>query len=153
MMFLTHILFGFIFSYISCTLLQCNNQVLFITTGTAASILPDLDHLHSKIGRKLQPFSVILNYLFHHRGFVHSIFPPLLLYLLLVSIDSLIAMAIFIGYASHLLLDALTVSGIRPFHPILKFKLKGFVRANGISEKLVTVLFVFIMILVLLQKF
>jgi len=136
MMFLSHALFGFLSGFFVCNFLSCQNPIVFIALSTIASSFPDIDHLNSKISRKLRPFAVITTAFFSHRGFLHSVFPPLIIYALLIRVDSLIATAILIGYLSHLLLDATTTRGIRPFYP-LNFKIKGIIKTNSLAEKLV----------------
>jgi len=129
-MFLCHLLFGFLSGFFACKFLACNNIFLFTAISAVSSSLPDIDHVSSFIGRRLQPFSVLLNFFFKHRGFLHSFTPPLVIYFIIITTSKELASAVFIGYASHLLLDSTTTQGIRPFHP-LKLKIKGFIRTNS----------------------
>jgi len=151
MMFLSHVLFGILSGFFACEFLNCNNSFLFVLIATAASAIPDIDHLNSKISRKLPPFAVISNTLFGHRGFIHSVFPPLLLYFVLVKIDSLIAAAVLVGYLSHIFLDATTTRGIRPFYP-LRFKIKGFIKTNSFTEKIISFLLIMVIIAVTFSR-
>ena len=151
MMFFAHLLFGILSGLLACSFLNCNNSILFITIAAAASVLPDIDHLHSKVSRKLPPFAVITTFLFSHRGFIHSLWPLLLLYIVISRVDSLIAAAFLVGYLSHLLLDATTTRGIRFFYP-LPFKIKGFIRTNSFLEKIITLVLLIIVIAVIFTK-
>ncbi len=139
MMFLTHVLFGILSGYVASGFLGFGNNLLFAAVAAAASVLPDIDHVSSKLGRMLPPFSVILNLLFSHRGFLHSVFPPLLLYFIIASASREIASAVLVGYVSHLLLDATTTKGIRFLHP-LPVKIRGFIRTNSFVEKIILLL-------------
>lgn len=147
MMFLSHLLFGILSGYLTCSFLGCGSTLLFMAVAAAAAILPDIDHVSSKIGRKLPPFSVILNFIFRHRGFMHSIFPPLALYFIISRISLLIAAAVLAGYVSHLLLDATTTNGVRFLYP-LPIKVRGFIRTNSFLEKIISLLLIIVVIAV-----
>ena len=151
MMFRTHVLFGIISGYAACEFLECGNAVLFVSLSAVGSMLPDIDSARSKISRKLRPFSIIPNFLFSHRGFIHSVFPALLLYALLVRIDYLIAASLSTGFLSHLLMDSLTKRGIRPLYPLSKVKIAGFIRTNGFSERIILFLLVIVTVLITFQ--
>ncbi len=151
MMFLTHLLFGILSGYFASGFLGFGNILLFVAVAAVASLLPDIDHVSSWLGRKLSPFSAVINFLFHHRGFMHSIWVPLLLYFIMGRISSLIAAALLVGYVSHILLDAATTKGIRPFHP-LPIKLKGVIRTNGFIEKIILLLLIVLSVAVFLIK-
>lgn len=103
--------------------------VLFL--GMAGAVMPDYADLRSDLRRVLR-----------HRGFSHSILFALaitgLVYLLvnaLTRIDDArfrlhahlvtpLVVAFALGMISHLLLDAATPSGIRPFLPFARFRLR-----------------------------
>ena len=139
MMFLSHVLFGILSGFLGCKVLDCNNIFLFAGIAAISSVIPDIDHLYSKISRKLPPFAIVFSVLFKHRGLIHSLWPPLLLYIALRPVSFLVADAFLIGYISHLLLDATTTRGIRFFYP-LPFKIKGFIRTNSFLERIITLL-------------
>ncbi|MDD5133203.1 MAG: metal-dependent hydrolase [Candidatus Nanoarchaeia archaeon] len=133
MMFYTHLAFGLLCSLLSLKYLPgISNKYIFILLVCLISIVPDIDEAGSKLGKKLW----FIAKLFSHRGFLHSIYPPILLFLLFnyVFHSSLIAFAILIGYFSHLILDALTVSGINFLNPILTFRVSGFIKTGSIFE-------------------
>ncbi|MEK6949140.1 MAG: metal-dependent hydrolase, partial [Nanoarchaeota archaeon] len=81
-------------------------------------------------------FSSIIGFIFGHRGFFHTVYIPLILFLIFYSISKEIGIGIFIGYSSHLLMDSLTKHGIKPFFPIANKKFYGFIRVNSIFERL-----------------
>ena len=114
MMYYTHLAFGFLVSLISINIFNINNKLLFILITALFSIFPDIDERSSKIGKKYKLASRIINFLFGHRGFFHSIYIPLILYFILYNIINEIGIAVLVGYFSHLLMDALTKNGIRP---------------------------------------
>jgi len=135
MMFRTHIAVGFLIGLFLLQILNPVNQILFIFLMLLGAALPDIDHPESKIGSKIK----VVGYLFEHRGFFHSLFAVLLLYLLLLHyIDSasvgVYIFAITAGYLSHVVTDSITKEGIMPFHPISKFRVSGFIKTGRITE-------------------
>lgn len=139
MMLLTHAIFSLLCSLLATELLGIENKLLFIVIAVATAMVVDIDNIRSSIGQKLEPYARALNFLFKHRGLLHSIWPPLLLFLLLININKIMAIAVVVGYLSHLILDSLTIEGISLFWPI-KYKIKGFVRVGGITEQVIIVL-------------
>ena len=101
---------------------------LWMALGAFGALLPDLDASESKIKRlslagitPFAPLSVGLNRRFGHRGALHSllgwgiaslVFLPLGLFF---GLD--VPLALSLGYASHLVADACTKSGIPAFYP------------------------------------
>ena len=143
MMFLSHLLFGALVGYFGCGFLACSSGLLFVAVTAAAAILPDIDVMTSKISRKLPPFAIVASFFFGHRGLFHSVLAAFLLYFVAAAaFNREVAAAVLIGYVSHLLLDALTTKGIRPFAPLLKFRISGFIRTNGLLEKFFLLLMV-----------
>lgn len=91
----------------------------------AGSLLPDIDHDRSFIGRIFFPISYPLNKKFGHRNITHSLliwFP-----LMVVGIKYKLIMWLAIGGLSHLFLDMWTVTGVGIFKPLTD---KIFVMAN-----------------------
>jgi len=147
MQFKTHIAFAFLISLFLIDFLKIKNQILFFIIVLFFSIIPDLDEYSSKISKKLKPLSYITKLLFKHRGFFHSIFIPLLLSLILFSINKkIISLAILTGYISHLILDALTIKGITPLFPIINKKINGFIKVNSLLDNLLFYIFLIIII-------
>lgn len=84
-----------------------------LALAVLGSLLPDIDHPDSWLGRKLRFISVPLAMVVGHRGITHS---------LLAVLGCLVALGFFgfgwmaapitIGYLSHLAADSLTPSGV-----------------------------------------
>lgn len=114
-------------------------QALDIQTGYAAlagigALIPDIDEPHSTIGRKI-PGSFLIKFLFGHREFWHSLLAAGLFYLLLLGFGSnIVAMLFVAGYISHLLLDALTPSGVPFLFPKQHSYSLNLMRTGGIVE-------------------
>jgi len=113
------------------------------------SLLPDVDHKGSKINRLL-PVTKLVAAFFRHRGFFHSIFPPLIIlgvgyYYGFV----LVAQALAIGYLSHLVSDSFTKLGVNYLYPVSQFRVMGFIEVGTIWESVlfaavITVIVVFL---------
>ena len=136
MMYYTHLAFGLLSSLIFLHFFEIKYSLLFVLIVLFFSIFPDIDEPKSKIGRKNKFFSSIIGFIFGHRGFLHTIYIPIILSLIFYSISKEIGIGIFIGYFSHLLMDSLTMHGIKPFFPIINKRFYGFIRVNSIFEKL-----------------
>ena len=136
MMYYTHIAFGLFSSLIFLHFFEIERRLLFVLAVLLFSVFPDIDIPTSKIGRKNKFFSRAIGFLFGHRGFLHAIYIPIVLFLIFYSASKEISMGIFIGYFSHLLMDSLTRHGIKPFFPIINKRFYGLIRVNSIFEKL-----------------
>lgn len=146
MMYYTHLAFGFLVSLLAINIFDISNRLLFVLIVLLFSIFPDIDERKSKIGKKYKFASRIINFLFGHRGFFHSIYIPLILYFIFYNIINEIGIAVLVGYFSHLLMDAMTRQGIMPLYPIINRKINGFIKTNSLSEK---ILFLIIILLIL----
>ena len=145
-MYYTHLAFGFLVSLLAIKLFNIDNEILFVFIVLLFSIFPDIDERKSKIGKKYKLISGIINFLFGHRGFFHSIYVPLILYFIFYNINNEIGIAVLAGYFSHLFMDALTKNGIRPLYPIISKKINGPIKTNSLFEK---ILFLIIILLIL----
>ena len=142
MMFKTHLAFGFLVGLFSISHFHPSNQILFLVLVVFASILPDIDHPKSKLGKYFKP----IGFLFEHRGFFHSLFvlPVIALLLYLLTKNFVYCLPILIGYSSHLITDMLTKEGIMPFHPLSRKAIRGFMYTGKGAEYIL-----FIVLLVL----
>jgi len=111
------------------------DPVVGTVIGAIAGLFPDVDHPGSLVGRRLRPIAVLLEVMFGHRSVTHTVWFCLGICLLVGILAgivngflvpfgiqglsvSLISMSVGAGALSHLALDALTRSGIRPFLPV-----------------------------------
>ncbi|MEK6823727.1 MAG: metal-dependent hydrolase [Nanoarchaeota archaeon] len=92
-----------------------SDKVIFIAISLIATYIPDIDSSNSKLGRKIifRP----LQFFVKHRGFFHSFTFLFLIIFIFVIFLPRISLGFFVGYASHLFADSLTISGITPFFP------------------------------------
>lgn len=96
-----------------------DNPLVLVGAGVIGALLPDICHRGSKIGRKFPIVSKLVNMVFGHRSFTHS-----LLFLLFMSLVlhtfvpyEAISIGIIIGMASHIVLDMCTKKGVKLFFP------------------------------------
>ncbi len=138
----THGVFGFLVGLLFIPILKPGNQLLFMACVFVGAYLPDIDHPESKIGRYVKPIGI----LFEHRGFFHSLLALALVFFLPYYFISktVIAYGFALGYASHLVGDAITVKGIMPFHPFSRWNVRGIMRTDSFVEDLLFVLFVLV---------
>lgn len=135
MLWRTHLAFAFFLGALAVHFLSFS--WLFLFAALLGSLLPDVDHPRSKLGS----FVPFLSLFFTHRGFFHGII-ALFLFPFLASLlfpSSFLSQGIFLGYLSHLFLDAATRKGIMPLHPFLSWRVHGPARSGSFFE---TMLFI-----------
>ena len=143
MMFKTHLALGLFASLLVVNFLSLEHPLVFVLLATLLSGLPDMDTEKSVYGRKLWPFSWMIRFVFGHRGFFHSLFPPLIGYLVLAYFGwSFLGGALLVGDSAHLVGDALTMEGIAFLYPFSKFRISGFLITGGFAERMVFVFLV-----------
>ena len=138
MIFKTHLALGFLIGILFITIFPQKLPILFIFLVTIFSALPDIDHPNSKYGRKLKIISWPIHLIFKHRGFFHSVFPPIILFFVLSYFNlRYLGLAVLVGYTAHLIGDAVTKEGINFLHPFSIFHIRGPIRTGAIMETLV----------------
>lgn len=140
MLYRTHIAFAFFLSMLFISILSPKNQILFLVIVLITSLLPDIDHPKSKLGKHLK----VIGFLFEHRGFFHSLLFLGIVYIVLFYYfpGNIYFIPFVIGYTSHLFLDGLTRKGIMPFHPFSRMRFHGFVHTGSFLEKIFLILLV-----------
>ncbi|MFC5628209.1 metal-dependent hydrolase [Aliibacillus thermotolerans] len=102
------------------------NDIVFGGSLVVGALLPDLCSPRSWIGRRLKFTSILIQQIFGHRTFTHSLLFLLLLYYAFdVFTNSIffvmIQYGLLIGVASHILLDMATPRGVMLFYPVKKY--------------------------------
>ena len=125
----THIVGGMVFAGTLCSFTDVNifDNQNYIIACAAFSILPDIDHTKSLIGKIFYPVAWILSRKFGHRTITHSMlflgFVWLVMFGLLkfgyIPDSSLIKIALF-STISHFIFDMITISGIPLLYPFYK---------------------------------
>lgn len=117
---------------------SAENKAVLAVVALAATFIPDVDTRFSKLGRK--KIFRILQFFVKHRGFLHSFTFLILITIVFYFVLPIIAFPFFLGYGLHLVADALTIQGIKPFYP-LKGRIRGFMRTGRIFETILFVIF------------
>ena len=108
-----------------------NSKLIFFPVVLLSTLLPDVDNAFSSVGRHkiFRP----LQWIFTHRGVIHSYTFAIVLSVLLAFYYPVLAFPFFLGYSFHLFLDAFTVQGIMPFWPLRK-RAEGSITTGGRVE-------------------
>lgn len=89
----------------------------------AAALLPDIDHPRSTIRREMGLLGRVGLFWLSHRGLTHTwLFVVGLGACALLTLPAPLALALIAGYASHLIADMMTVSGLPVFWPLSQSK-------------------------------
>lgn len=107
-------------------------KLWFVPIILLASLLPDVDHSFSQLGKRriFRPLQLFMK----HRGPLHSYTLCVLFSLILAFFFPKVALPFFLGYSFHLFGDSFTVNGIKPFWP-WKFESSGVVRSGGVIDR------------------
>lgn len=120
MKYTTHLATGAYFGSMATLAIQPGliTSAVFVTSTLLGSLLPDIDHPQSWLGKRIPFISIPVSAIFGHRGITHSLFGMLLLisicFAIAISLQILTAplTGILIGYVGHVLGDWVTPSGI-----------------------------------------
>lgn len=138
----THMVFGLVFLAIGNRAGLLEMDLVSAGFAVAGSLLPDIDHPGSAIGRRTRPLSDLAGLILGHRGFTHSLLSLIawaiaLLYAGISELDWLIAISL--GYLSHLFGDWLTPRGVPLFWPRKTMYCAPFlIKTGGAGEFLLT---------------
>jgi endonuclease YncB( thermonuclease family) len=119
----THLIFAECCWFAISAVLDVHYDASAVLIVAATSVLPDADNPKSWLGHRLGRVSQDLYRLFGHRSFLHSSLALLLctvafgLPLWWVTGQAALAVAISVGYGSHLLADMMTLGGVQLFWP------------------------------------
>lgn len=123
-----HLTGGIVFTGLFCSFFSVNifANPIFITATLFGSLLPDIDHTKSWIGKAFYPIAKWLSVNYGHRTITHSIFFLIAICILSVFVeknfrpDYSISIIIFFSVLSHLIFDMVTLQGIPLFYPFYK---------------------------------
>lgn len=112
-------------------------SVTIIVLAVISSLLPDICHKQSKIGRKFKVISFFIRLFFGHRTFTHSILFTVIIGfgLYIIHTPQYYFVTIITGLFSHVILDMLTPKGVKLFYPIpLTIKLPITFKTGGLVD-------------------
>jgi inner membrane protein len=122
-----------------------DGEVLFFSGLMFGALLPDIDHKSSKIGRAVPLIDNIISSAFGHRTFTHSLLILILGYWLFqtISLPVSLELGILLGMVNHILLDMLTVDGVKFLWPFkVRVGIPVGVKSGGPFEQALIVFFV-----------
>jgi inner membrane protein len=117
-----------------------NDTLLIATVAGAAALLPDIDHPKSSLRRRAGLIGHVGLFWLKHRGITHTLAALMAVSVLAAHfITPVLALAVTVGYASHLITDMMTMSGLPllwPWYGGSIHLLPRFarIRTNAISE-------------------
>ena len=125
MMGFNHIAGGLAFTGIACSILDVNifSEPEYIAATCFFSVLPDIDHTRSIVGKTFYPVAKYIDRNYGHRTITHSLAAWLAITICTAFFDFLITknntftLIVSMSYLSHLILDMCTLSGIPFFYP------------------------------------
>ncbi|KIE63994.1 metal-dependent hydrolase [Candidatus Riesia pediculischaeffi] len=163
MTFVGHIWFSISLLFFSKTILNDYNLfdgdfIHLISGSIIGSMIPDVDHPCSRIGRLMRCISLPIYKLSGHRGITHSL---LFLIIIILSLNPVLERSIvsydftksfFLGYFSHIIGDIFTKNGVPLFWP---FKTKislPILKNDNIYRVERTISIILIMLSILIPK-
>ncbi|MEK4426188.1 metal-dependent hydrolase [Solibacillus sp. FSL K6-1523] len=135
----THIAGG-ITASLAFAQISTNNPFILVGAGIIGALLPDICHGGSKIGRAFPISSKVVNKLFGHRSFTHSL---LFLFCIAMLMNTFVpyktfTIGLLLGMISHLILDMGTRQGIKLFFPIkIRVRLPLTIKTGGKVEQVI----------------
>ena len=138
-----HITGGFAITGVIAALLNVNilESRLLIAVVILGSLLPDIDHTKSLIGKTFYPLAKFIQRHYGHRTITHSLLALVVLTIIANLIqrtycpDTPITLVFGVAYTSHLVLDMVTIQGIPLLYP---FKRNPFVVPGNPNLRLET---------------
>jgi membrane-bound metal-dependent hydrolase YbcI (DUF457 family) len=123
-----HLTGGIVFTGLFCSFFSVNifANPIFVSVTLIGSIIPDIDHTKSVIGKAFYPVAKYLSVNYGHRTITHSLL--FLIGICTISVfiennfreDFSISTILFFSVFSHLLFDMVTLQGIPLFYPFYK---------------------------------
>ncbi|MGG3874599.1 metal-dependent hydrolase [Brevibacillus laterosporus] len=124
MKYKTHIAFSTLAGVCVAKFLDIPFQTDYVMGVAVGSLLPDIDHPKSYIGKKLSKTSRVMSKTLGHRGLTHALPFWLCLFPLGFFMKENVFLGLWIGYLFHIVGDLLTVAGVPLFYPFSKARIK-----------------------------
>ena len=121
------------------------DSVVILSAAVTGSVVPDICHTKSYIGRRLPIISFIFSIIFGHRSFTHSLLFLLLNFMILdiIAVPTVFIVSYAVGILSHLILDMMTKKGVSLFYPLKKrISLPIYFKTGGIVDYLLFFVFI-----------
>lgn len=106
------------------------------------SVLPDIDEPNSFMGRRSLGLSLVINRLFGHRGFTHSLVCWMFVTTICLLFSKPFTIGISLGFFLHILGDLFSTSGLRLFLPFSNKRVKMLITYKTGSSREQIILYV-----------
>ncbi len=138
MKYYTHILAGVLTYFILLSLNIFEPNITLLMAIVIGSLLPDIDHPNSYINNQLK-ITKPIGRTIKHRGITHSVEFIVILWAIFhfIGISYYIKVGIIIGVITHLVMDAMTISGIYVSYIFHGPHIRGPIRTGHTSEKVI----------------
>jgi inner membrane protein len=144
MKYSTHIATSLLFGYGIASLLSAPLSAAYCGGVVLGSLLPDIDHPNSYIGRRSFGLANIIYNLCGHRGITHSLIMWILIFFpaMVLFHPNLFVLGLTIGYFAHILGDCFSVSGVAVLYPFSQEKLPVPItyKTGGFGETLIFII-------------
>ena len=102
------------------------NPIYLVAGSVSGGLIPDIDHPKSKMGKMMQPISVLIMAIVGHRTLTHSLLFSIIIGILVGMINLSLGVGIFFGILSHIILDLLTsnTNGVAFLYPFYKKRIR-----------------------------
>lgn len=141
MLYSTHMVTSLLAGTTIDKILNINGGIPYYVGVMIGSLLPDIDHPHSFIGRRSFGLAKVINKAFGHRGITHSFLSTILFgattYALL---PAQLAGGLTMGFLSHILGDFFSKTGVPFFAPFdnTKYKIPLY-KTGSFSESIILI--------------
>lgn len=119
-------------------------QAGFLLGSIIGSAFPDIDSPKSLISQKIPLIPKLVNRVFGHRGFIHSL-TLLAIFSVLFYMSNMngyyksLEIGFLIGFMAHIIQDLFTKGGVGLLYPFVKKKFKlGFTKSGSILDPIIT---------------
>ncbi|TYS58528.1 metal-dependent hydrolase [Sutcliffiella horikoshii] len=146
MMYKTHLATSIAAGVVVSKVLSFPFTIGYLSGVVIGSLLPDIDHPRSFIGRRFIVLSKAINKEFGHRGLTHSLIFWLILSVLLSAHINYFTLGVSFGYLFHIFGDFFSRSGVPLLLPYDKKRFKSFItyKTASFSELVIFYFSIFI---------
>jgi inner membrane protein len=134
------------------------HELIYIGTAVIGSLIPDLCHPGSYVGKKTGLLSKTISKTFGHRTITHSWIMVLLVMMLPNWIDWIyedsISKGLLLGVVSHILLDSFTSRGVQLFYPLpIRFRFPMYTKTGSKTENYIATFISLLAVVMLVDNY
>ncbi|RLD15711.1 MAG: hypothetical protein DRI36_06745, partial [Caldiserica bacterium] len=118
---ISHLIASTLFTQIIFATFTLKYNLITLLFALIFSLLPDIDHPYSTIGKLVKRLSEKIEEKFSHRTITHSLIALIILSIFLFPLNFLdwhFYLSSLLGFTSHILYDCLSPAGVKIFYPL-----------------------------------